>query len=103
MLLADNKEIFREGLARLFQEQKQIEVVSKCSNGKEAIEKARDSEPDVVLMGSNISECDSIKATRQINESSPGVKVAMLTGSEDDEEGALLEKTFLHFKKRALQ
>ena len=86
VLLADNKEIFREGLARLLQEQKQIEVVSQCSNGKEAIKKAKESEPDVVLMDSNISDCGSKEATQQINESSPGVKVAMLTDSKDEEE-----------------
>jgi len=85
VLLVDDKEIFREGLAKLLQEQEQIEVVSQCSNGKEAIEKVRESEPDVVLMGSNISECDSKEATQQINESSPGVKVAMLTDSRDEE------------------
>ena len=86
VLLADDKEIFREGLARLLQEQEQIEVVSQCSNGKEAIKKAKESEPDVVLMDSNISDCGSKEATQQINESSPGVKVAMLTDSKDEEE-----------------
>ena len=86
VLLVDEKEIFREGLARLLQEQEQIEVVSQCSNGKEAIKKASESEPDVVLMDSNISDCGSKEATQQINESSPGVKVAMLTDSKDEEE-----------------
>jgi len=86
VLLADGKEIFREGLARLLQEQEQIEVVSQCSNGKEAIKKAKESEPDVVLMDSSISDCGSKEAIQQINESSPGVKVAMLTDSRDEEE-----------------
>ena len=86
VLLADDKEIFREGLAKLLQEQEQIEVVSQCSNGKEAIKKAKESEPDVVLMDSNISDCGSKEATEQINKSSPGVKVAMLTDSEDEED-----------------
>jgi len=86
VLLADKKEIFREGLARLLQEQEQIEVVFQCSNGKEAIKEAGDSEPDVVLMDSNISDCGSKEATEQINKSSPGVKVAMLTDSEDEED-----------------
>jgi len=86
VLLADKKEIFREGLARLLQEQEQIEVVFQCSNGKEAIKEAGDSEPDVVLMDTNISDCGSKEATEQINKSSPGVKVAMLTDSEDEED-----------------
>jgi len=86
VLLADDKEIFREGLARLLQEQEQIEVVSQCSNGKEAIKEAGDSEPDVVLMDTNISDCGSKEAIEKINKSSPGVKVAMLTDSENEEE-----------------
>ena len=85
VLLADDKEIFREGLAKLLQEQEQIEVVSQCSNGKEAIKKAKESEPDVVLMDSNISDCGSKEAIQQINESCPGVKVAMLTDSKDED------------------
>jgi DNA-binding NarL/FixJ family response regulator len=85
VLLADDKEIFREGLARLLDEQEQIEVVSQCSNGKQAIEKAEETEPDVVLMDSNISDCDSSKAIQQINESFPKVKVAMLTDSKSED------------------
>lgn len=86
VLLADDKEIFREGLARLLDEQEQIEVVSRCSNGEQAIKKAKETEPDVVLMGSNILDCGSIRATRQINGSSPEVKVAMLTDSKREED-----------------
>lgn len=86
VLLADDKEIFREGLAKLLEEQEQIEVVSQCSNGKQTVKKVQETEPDVVLMDSNISECDSSKATQQINESFPKVKVAMLTDSENEQQ-----------------
>ena len=85
VLLADEKEVFREGLARLLEEQEHIKVVSRCSNGEQAIKKVKETEPDVVLMDSNISECDSSKATQQIKESSPKVKVAMLTDSKSEE------------------
>jgi len=85
VLLADDKEIFREGLARLLGEQEQIEVVSQCSNGKQAIEKAEETEPDVVLIDNNISDCDSSKAIQQINESFPKIKVAMLTDSKGED------------------
>jgi DNA-binding NarL/FixJ family response regulator len=82
VLLADGKEIFREGLARLLDEQEHIQVVSQCSNGNQAIEKVEETKPHVVLMDTDISECDDIKAIRQMNESSPEVKVAMLTDSK---------------------
>jgi NarL family two-component system response regulator LiaR len=86
VLLADDKEVFREGLARLLEEQEHIEVVSRCSNGRQAIEKAKEIRPDVVLIDSNISNCDSKEATREIKESSPKVQVAMLTDCENQEE-----------------
>jgi len=84
VLLADDKEIFREGLARLLDEQEHIEVVSQCSNGNQAIERVEETKPHVVLIDTDISECDDIKAIRQIKESAPEVKVAMLTDSKEE-------------------
>ncbi|MBC8275278.1 MAG: response regulator transcription factor [Chloroflexi bacterium] len=86
VLLADEKEVFREGLARLLEEQEHIEVVSRCSNGKQAIEKVKETEPDVVLIGSNISDCSGNEATREIKGSFPEVQVAILTDSENEQE-----------------
>jgi DNA-binding NarL/FixJ family response regulator len=86
VLLGDNKEIFREGLARLLEEQGHIEVVSQCFNGKQAVEKVRETEPDVVLLDSSISDCNSNEATREIKDSSSQIKVAMLTDSENEQE-----------------
>jgi DNA-binding NarL/FixJ family response regulator len=85
VLLADNKELFREGLVKLLESQPQIEVVCHCDNGSKAIEKAKETEPDVVLMDIDMPDRDSIEALQCINESLPGTKVAMLTDSEDEE------------------
>jgi DNA-binding NarL/FixJ family response regulator len=86
VLLADEKEVFREGLARLLEEQEYIEVVSRCSNGKQAIERVKETKPDVVLIDNNISDCGSNEATREIKKSFPEVKVAMLTDFENEQE-----------------
>jgi len=86
VLLADDKEVFREGLARLLDEQEHIEVVSKCSNGKQAIKEVKETKPDVVLIDSNILDCDSNETAREIKESSPEVQVAILTDSENEQE-----------------
>lgn len=85
VLVVDDKEIFREGVARLLDEQEQIEVVSKCPNDKEAIDKVKNTEPDVVLMSTNIRQADSMKAVRQISDSCPEVKVAMVADSKNEE------------------
>jgi DNA-binding NarL/FixJ family response regulator len=86
VLLADDKEIFREGLARLLEEQEYIEVVSQCANGKQAIKDVKETKTDVVLIGSNVSDCGSNEAAREIKKSSPQVRVAVLTDSENERE-----------------
>ena len=84
VLLADDKEIFREGLARLLEEQEYIEVVSQCANGKQAIKDVKETKTDVVLIDSNILDCGSNEATREIKKSSPQVRVAVLTDSKNE-------------------
>ena len=86
ILLVDNQEIFREGLARVLEEQEHIDVVSQCSNGRQAIERANSAEPDVILMDTTISECASTEATQRINESCPKAKIVMLTDSKNEED-----------------
>jgi NarL family two-component system response regulator LiaR len=86
VLLLDDKEITREALTKLLEEQKQIEVVSKCSNINEALEEVKRVEPDLVLVDGNLSECDSNEAARRINESALKVKVAVLTDSKEQKD-----------------
>ena len=82
VLIVDDREVFREGLARLLEEQQHIKVVSWCA-GKQAIGMVEKVKPDLVLMDTDLSECDSIDVVRQVTESSPEVKIAMFTESVD--------------------
>ena len=50
LLLADKNEIFREGLAKLLKHEPNIEVVSTCSKGLEAVESTYKYQPDVILI-----------------------------------------------------
>lgn len=79
VLLVDNEEVFREGLAKLLKDQPHIEVVYQCGNGKEAIEKSKETKPDVILMSSQLPDSDALEAVKKIRESSPQMKVAMIT------------------------
>jgi DNA-binding NarL/FixJ family response regulator len=83
VLLLDDKEIIRESLAKLLEDQDKIEVVSQCSKVKQALEEVKRSEPDLVLIDGNLSECESSEAARRINESAPKIKVAVLTDSKN--------------------
>jgi DNA-binding NarL/FixJ family response regulator len=86
VLLADDKEVFRKGLAKLLEEQENIKVACQCYNGEQALEKVKKIKPDVVLMDTVISQGNSMETTRRISKSSPGVKVAMLTDSKNEED-----------------
>jgi len=86
VMLADGNELFREGLVRLLQGQPDIEVICQCDNGSEAIEKAKETKPDVVLMNTHMPEGDGIKAAKDITKSLPYVKLAMLTDSEAEQD-----------------
>ncbi len=86
VLLADDEEIYLEGLAKVLKDQEHIEIVSRCSNGREAVQKARETSPDVALIGTNILDGNSAETTRDINQSSPEVKVALFTDSKSEQE-----------------
>jgi len=85
VLIADNKELFREGLVKLLESQPHIQVVCHCNNGSKAIEKARETKPDVVVMDVQMPDCDGIETAQCINKELPDTKVAMLTDSEEEE------------------
>lgn len=79
VLIADSTEIFREGLAKILEEQEHIEVVSKCDSGKQAVRRCREMGPDVVLLGANLSDEGRAQSAREINGLPSKVRVAVLT------------------------
>ena len=84
VVIVDDKEVFREGLARLLEDQDHIDVVCRCGS-KEVVRKVQQSDPDLVLMDTELSDRDVIEVIPQITESSPKVKVAMFSDSADRE------------------
>jgi DNA-binding NarL/FixJ family response regulator len=85
VLIADDQQLVREGLCVLLDLIPGICVVGEARNGTEAVERARQLKPDVVLMDVQMPELDGVAATRQIQETCPGVKVIILTTFDDDE------------------
>ena len=83
ILIADDHALFRDGLRSLLASQGH-EVVAEARNGREAIELVREKMPDLVLMDISMPEMDGITATRTLTAEVPGVKVIVLTASEDD-------------------
>ena len=85
ILLVDDAALFRHAIAELANGQEDLEVIGEAENGREAIEQARELQPDLVVMDVQMPVMDGVEATRLIREQMPDVKVVMLTVSELDD------------------
>ena len=86
VLLVDDHSLFREGLANLLSGQDGIEVVGQAANGGEAIARARELQPDLILMDIKMPGMSGLEVTRRIKEEMPHTRIVMLTVSEDDDD-----------------
>ena len=85
LLLADDHAVLRAGLRMLLDAEPDMEVVGEASNGAEAVKRALELEPDVVLMDITMGETSGLTATRKLTERLPGIKVLVLTMHDDEE------------------
>src|ERR1700734_3904027 len=85
IMLADDPTLFRQGIRTLISAEADMEVVGEASNGGDAVEKAADLRPDVVLMDIGMPGLSSFEATRQIKKNRPETKVLFLTMYDDED------------------
>lgn len=85
VLIVDDHVIFREGIRSLLPGFEDIEIVGEATNGKEAIEKASQLSPQVVLMDITMPVMSGLEATRRIQKECPDARVLVLTQHEDSE------------------
>lgn len=85
VLVVDDQRLVRDGIASLLDIQDGIEVVGQADDGQEAIEKATNLAPDVILMDVRMPVMDGVAATAQIHRRFPACKVLMLTTFDDEE------------------
>jgi DNA-binding NarL/FixJ family response regulator len=85
VLLADDHPLFLEGLRNLLVS-RGFEVAGTARDGLEAVEKARELRPDLILMDIQMPKLDGLKAVRLIKAELPETKVVMLTMSSEDED-----------------
>jgi two-component system NarL family response regulator len=86
VLIVDDHALFRRGLQMVLAEEADIEVVGEASDGAEAVEKAGQALPDVVLMDIRMPRSSGIEACRAMKELSPSAKIVMLTISDEEED-----------------
>lgn len=101
--IADDHELFRQGLVMLLDQQSDLEVVGVADDGLEILSLTREMMPDLILMDINMPICDGVEATRLIREINDDVLIFILTALDSDDNliegikaganGYLLKKT----------
>lgn len=85
VLLVDDHTVVLKGLSFFLKTQENIALVGEASNGKEALQKAKETNPDVVLMDLSMPEMDGIEATKHIKQDNPSIKILVLTSFSDQD------------------
>ena len=86
VLVVDDHPVFRRGLISMMQDQTEFQVVGEASSGLEAVAKAVELQPDVVVMDLRMPGGDGVAATAALQQKLPRTKVLILTVSEKDDD-----------------
>jgi two-component system nitrate/nitrite response regulator NarL len=79
VFVVDDHQIFLDGIVSLLTDEPDIRITGTAHNGKQAIEKIKNSKTDVVLMDINMPVMDGIEATKHLRNSNPEIRILMLT------------------------
>jgi two-component system, NarL family, response regulator LiaR len=85
VVIADDHPVVRQGLRTFLDLQEDLEVVAEASDGEEAVARAVEFVPDVVVLDLVMPKMDGIEAIRGIRDASPSTRVLVLTSFLDDE------------------
>lgn len=81
ILIVDDHEVVRAGLALVLRQESDFEIVGEAKNGKEALYKSRQLKPDLVLLDWKMPEMDGVTTARTIRQQIPGIRILVLSGA----------------------
>ena len=84
VLVVDDHSLFRRGIIAVLNNQDNITVIGEAVNGMEAIEKAEELRPDVILMDLNMPQCSGLEATQALQAKMLQVNILVLTVSDNE-------------------
>lgn len=85
VIIADDHEIFRDGLRLMLQKQPDIDLLAEAEDGKELIEQIKQLQPDVVITDVKMPRMDGVAAARHISEHYPTIGIIALTMFDEDD------------------
>jgi DNA-binding NarL/FixJ family response regulator len=85
VLIVDDHVLFRRGVRKAIEPEEDFEVVGEAEDGKEALAKARELKPDLILMDIKMPRCSGLEAVSAIKKKLPHIKIIMLTVYDKDE------------------
>jgi len=85
ILVADDHEVVRKGLLALLQQQPEWQICGEASDGREAVTKAAELNPEIVILDIGMPTLNGLEATRQILKTNPDTKVLILTLHDSDQ------------------
>jgi two-component system invasion response regulator UvrY len=92
VLVVDDHELVRTGICRMLVDTPEIQVVGEAESGEQAIELARQHQPDVVLLDVNMPGIGGVETTRRLLQSVTGIKVLAVSGLSEEPYPSLLLK-----------
>ena len=85
ILIADDHAIVRQGLRQIVSGTEDMEVAAEAASGNEAIQRVRESEPDIVLLDISLGDRNGIDVLKQLRREFPRIRVLMLSMFREDQ------------------